>query len=231
MTRRPADVYLVYRGVDAWTDPETPERERMSRNTFRTTAHGTRSDLIEEARHLARGDAVDVIVELVAPDSALYKDGTGLRSDRAHHVSHVGVVVRLIGTKAGDLRYSSDAFNGWEANLRAIVLALHDLRRLERYGIAKRGEQYLGWAALPPGTPMGAAAPAEEMTVEYAAAVLAGGTDGTFSPADVLGDVDDARAAYRTTSKRYHPDRGGDPEVMAKVNAAWVLLEKHHGIA
>jgi hypothetical protein len=228
VTRRPADVYLAYRGAPAWTDPETADR--MSRHTFRTTAAATRSDLIDEARHLAKGEAIDVIVELVAPDSAFYKDGTGLRSDRSHHVAHVGVVLRLVGTKHGDLRYACDAFNSWEANLRAIVLGLHDLRRVERYGIGKRGEQYVGWAALNAGTAMGAAQVEEAMTVEYAAAVLAGGTDGTFSPLDVLGDPDDARAAYRTTAKRYHPDRGGDPAVMAKVNKAWALLSDHHGI-
>lgn len=228
MSRRPADVYLAYRGVPAWTDPETPDR--MSRHTFRTTAAATRADLIDEARHLAKGDAIDVIVELVAPDSAFYKDGTGLRSDRAHHVAHVGVIVRLVGTKHGDLRYACDAFAAWEANLRAIVLGLHDLRRVERYGIGKRGEQYVGWAELGAGTPMGAAAPREAMTVEYAAAVLAGGTEGAFAPADVLGDVDDAKAAYRVTSKRYHPDRGGDAAVMAQVNEAWALLLAHHGV-
>lgn len=216
---------LAYRSASSWTDPETPAAERRSRYTFRSTAHRTRQALLEEARHLG---ASDTIVELVVPDNALYRDGTGLRSDRSHHVQHPGVVVRLVGTMHGDLRYACDTFDGWEANLRAIALGLSDLRRLERYGIARRGEQYVGWAALGAGTPMGQAAPREAMTLEHAAAVLAGGTDGTFTPRDVLEDPEDARSAYRVTSKRYHPDRGGSAEVMAQVNEAWQLVHAHH---
>lgn len=219
------DVYLAYRGAPGWSDPETPRADRKSRYTFRSTAAVTRSDLIDEARHLAKGRAIDVIVELVAPDSAFYKDGTGLRADRSHHVTHPGVVVRLVGTKHGDLRYACDRFEAWEANLRAIALGLSDLRRLERYGIARRGEQYVGWAALGSGTAMGAAP--EAMTVEMAARVLAGATEG-ITAADVLAEPDDAKAAYRVAAKRYHPDKGGSTDTFQKVEEAWRLVAAHH---
>lgn len=216
---------VEYRPVPGWSDPETSDRG--SRYRFKATAHATRTLLRQEAGML---NASDVVVELVAPDSAFYKDGTGLRSDRSHHVAHVGVVVRLIGTKHGDLRYACDAFDGWEANLRAIALGLDALRKIERYGIGKRGEQYTGWAALGVGTPMGSTAPAPPMDFAHACQVLAGGTDGMVTSRDVAEDVDDAKAAYRLTSKRYHPDRGGSDEVMAKVNEAWALVSAHHGI-
>lgn len=51
-------------------------------------------------------------------------------------------------------------------------------------------------------------------------------------PHEVLGVPPDAshdeiRAAYRRLASRYHPDRGGDAEAFAKVNAAHeAMLEK-----
>lgn len=213
---------IEYRSVVGWTDPETPDRD--SRYRFKATAAATRQLLRQEAGMLG---ASDVIVELAVPATSLYKDGSGLRADRSHTVQHVGVVVRLIGTVHGDLRYACDQFDGWEANLRAIALGLEALRKVERYGIGRRGEQYVGWAALPPGTPMGAAAAEPAMTLEHAAAVLAGAGD-TFSPSDVLADPDDARAAYRVAAKRYHPDTGGSTETFQKVEEAWRLVQVHH---
>ena len=42
------------------------------------------------------------------------------------------------------------------------------MRKVERYGITKSGQQYTGWKQLGSGTPM----PAAEMTVEEAARVV-----------------------------------------------------------
>lgn len=216
---------LAYGSAATWTDPETPVGERLSSRTFQATPFATRRLLLEEASKL---DASDAIVELVAPAASFYKDGTGIRADRSHTVAHVGVVVRLIGTKHGDLRYACDRFNSWEANLRAVALGLSDLRRVERYGIARRGEQYAGWAQLGAGVPMGAGQPPEAMTLERAGVVLAGGTDGSFTPREVLADLDDARAAYRVAAKRYHPDRGGSAEAFRTLEEAWRLIAGHH---
>lgn len=36
----------------------------------------------------------------------------------------------------------------WQINLRAIALGLEALRKLDRYGITSRGEQYTGWRAI-----------------------------------------------------------------------------------
>jgi hypothetical protein len=38
----------------------------------------------------------------------------------------------------------------WQDNLRAVALGLEALRRVERYGIAQRGEQYAGWRRADP---------------------------------------------------------------------------------
>jgi hypothetical protein len=219
-------VAVQYRTIGGWSDPETPAVERRSRYSFKATAHQTQQLLRHEAEMIR---ASDLIVEVVGKSELFYRDGTGIRSDRAHHVLHPGVVVHLVGTKFGDLRYACDTFDSWEANLRAVALGLEALRKVERYGIARRGEQYAGWAQLPPGTPMGAGE-RPKMTLDHAAAVLAGATDGLITPTGVLADSDDARLAYRMAAKRYHPDAvGGSAEVWAQVDEAWQLVTAHHG--
>src|SRR5690606_5164123 len=74
---------------------------------------------------------------------------------------HQGVVLAF-DSKYGPLKYATDTFDRWQDNLRAIALGLESLRRVDRYGITKRGEQYTGWRQLPAGgesePPMGAAA-------------------------------------------------------------------------
>lgn len=50
----------------------------------------------------------------------------------------------------GPLTYATDRFTTWHDNVRAIALGLEALRKVDRYGITKRGEQYTGWKALPP---------------------------------------------------------------------------------
>lgn len=37
--------------------------------------------------------------------------------------------------------------------------------------------------------------------------------------------ADEIAAAYRAKAKEYHPDHGGDPKVMARVNLAWAKLK------
>ena len=62
-------------------------------------------------------------------------------------------VVIAFESKHGPLQYATDAFTHWQANVRAVALGLEALRRVERYGITKHGEQYTGWKQLGSGTP------------------------------------------------------------------------------
>jgi hypothetical protein len=59
-------------------------------------------------------------------------------------------------------------------NARAIALGLEALRKVDRYRITKRGEQYTGWSALPPATPMGAAKMTADDALEFFAPPLTG---------------------------------------------------------
>lgn len=230
---------LIYRPLREWSDELTDDNDRSSTSRFKSKQgvvplRKTEQLLRREADML---DASDVIIEVDLPERAFYSDGTGVKGN-ARQPDFPGVIVRLIGTRFGDLRYSCDEFTqrwqgempGWAANLRAIALGLDALRQVERYGIARRGEQYVGWGELPPGTPMSAGgAQRPQMTLDRAAAVLAGATDGLVTAPNVLSDPDDARLAYRMAAKRWHPDAyGGSADTWAQVDEAWQLIEKHH---
>lgn len=55
-----------------------------------------------------------------------------------------------------------------------------------------------------------------------------------LNPFTILGVSMDAteeqtRAAYRKKATEHHPDKGGTPEQMAKVNAAWEAIRRFRG--
>lgn len=226
---------LVYRPLHEWPDDKTGDHMRDSTARFKSTAlYRTEALLRREAEAL---DASDVIIEVDLPSSAFYNDSSGVKSN-ARQPDFPGVVVRLVGSRFGDLRYSCDQFTnrwsgempGWEANLRAIALGLEALRKVERYGIARRGEQYVGWGELPPGTPMSSGQrEAPQMTLDEAARFLAAAVEG-LTAQDVLDEYGDARTAYRLASKRLHPDNlhTGSHEGFLRLEAAWRLVETHH---
>lgn len=132
--------------------------------------------------------------------------------------------------KLGAVSIPCDAFDGnrrspaWQANVRAIALGLEALRRVERYGIAPRGEQYTGWKALPPSSvALGAA-----MTVDEAARLLCDATMDEVGedPRDVSRVASLATALWREAAKRHHPDVGGDPDLFRRLTEARDLLLK-----
>lgn len=135
--------------------------------------------------------ARDFVIELAVTeaDIRIRLDGMPRASARP---SHPGVVVSF-DSKHGPLRYGTDAFPHWEDNLRAIALGLEALRKVERYGIGKRGEQYQGWLALSAGS---------DPSPERGRRLI-----------EKHGGV---RAALHAT----HPDHGGAPAEFADVQAA-----------
>lgn len=106
--------------------------------------------------------------------------------------AHPGVVLSF-ESRHGPLRYAVDRFVAWQDNLRAIALGLESLRRVDRYGMSSSGEQYRGWLALEAGT-------SDLVTWGRTLITHHGGV----------------AAALMAT----HPDRGGDPDDFAAVQAA-----------
>jgi hypothetical protein len=159
--------------------------------------------LARELKHLGAKRIVCEIADMTESD--LRNDGLPRAQAR------LGDQVRLsFDSTYGPLRYETGRFTqrgwnggpGWQANVRAIALGLESLRKVDRYGITKRGEQYTGWKQLTVSTD-----PADAIqTLEQANAVIAqwGGLT----------------AALKAT----HPDRGGDVTEFRKVQRAREIL-------
>ena len=173
---------------------------------------------------LGKIDAHNVVMEIDVQEHELRLDGT-LRAN----ASPAGPGVRIaFDSKYGPLIYGSDRYgwtydgryyrDGWQQNVRAIALGLEALRKVERYGITKRGEQYTGWKALPPGTGL---APTG-MTVEIALKVLAEETNG--NTADTAAGL---AVLLRNAKANAHPDRNnGDRSRWNAVDEAEQVLRR-----
>lgn len=198
---------MLFRPLDRWRDPETRGREHAR---FKASYQSTLDLLEREVDHVRKLNAHEVVIEVVAAESAARLDG-GLRVNAS--VYHPGVVVSF-ESKHGPLRYATDRFPHWHDNLRAIALGLEALRKVDRYGIATSGEQYRGWSALPPGQPIAVGA---AMTIDEARRVLA------FSAVEEL-HVESIEWQFRRMAKEHHPDVGGDPEMFRRITAARDVL-------
>lgn len=200
-----------------WDRPETGDRARSAR--FKASWQSTLDLLGREVEML---DAGLVVIQVDADASDVRRDGVL----RAHaKVGFPGVKVSF-DSRHGPLTYATDAYDrwyggdppGWQANVRAIALALESLRAVDRYGVTRSGEQYRGWTAI-------AAASGEfDMTRDQAALLLSG--DVAYTAEQILADREIAKRAYRAAAAKHHPDRGGNTELFRRLTAARDLLDQ-----
>ena len=122
-------------------------------------------------------------------------------------------------SRKGPLLFVCGKFTDWKDNVRAIALGLEALRKVDRYGITQASEQYKGFGALPPGTPM----PAAAMTVEEAALLLLDG-DEVAGVGDILSNPMVLDTCFRVMAKKHHPDAGGDPALFRRIVEARDLI-------
>jgi hypothetical protein len=85
-------------------------------------------------------------------------------------------------------------------NLAAVAAHIEAMRAIERYGVGSRDQAFAGYTALVPGS--------NEQEWWHVLGVEANAP---------LALVDDA---FRTLALKYHPDRGGSHEEMARITAA-----------
>lgn len=168
-------------------------------------------------RELNQINARDVVVQVDVENERNFRNDGGIRADA--RVKSPAIVLSFIRGKVPYV-FATDYFKEWEDNLRAIVLGLESLRRLERYHIAQAGDQYRGWTALPSTT-------TTALSTETAANVLArlSGHDS----AQIHKDSSFAKDAYRRASRRSHPDQGGTTTDFQLVQEAKRVLEAHFG--
>jgi hypothetical protein len=201
----------------------------VQRSRFDSTWSSTHTLLRRETEHLVvmrRENGEDVYTKPVlmidVEERHLRIDG-GLRADARPGSPAVGFSLE---SKHGPLLFVCAAFSTWQDNVRAIALGLEALRKVERYGIVQSAEQYRGWQALPPGTPM----PAARMTIEDAAQFIAEHSDDPSGRVvEVADDPAFALALYRDAAKRLHPDAGGDAAMFQRLGEARQLLVDRFG--
>ena len=219
---------LTFRPIDQWPEGwQDPNRKRRP-TPFGAPYQSTLHTLQTELRHLR---ATSAHLQVDAAPGQVRNDGQ-LRASAK--VEHPGVILTIDTPAHGVLVYPCDEFRGfyntpgWQQNLRAIALGLEALRKVERYGIAARGQQYAGFAALAGGQPMGQP---ETMEPERAARVLLEASgypmEDTARPSIdwVRGRAD---KLYKDAAKVYHPDSGNplaDASVFGRITLARDVLK------
>lgn len=208
---------LTTKPLTTWPGTLTPAGARK-RSPFSAGMRQTLDLLDRELWHL---NARATVLEVALPPEKFRIDGHPRAGATAEHP---GVVLSLPHTSVGPLRYACDLFWTWQDNLRAIALGLEALRKVERYGITRRGEQYAGFRALPPGGPI---ALSEGMDVEEASRILAEGagfSDPHAAPALVT-DAESRLGAFRLAAKKHHPDVGGQRHAWDRIELAKRVLD------
>lgn len=193
------------RPIVMWPGSLTRNRQRSN---FSANFSGTVDLLWRELHQL---HARNVVLQIAMQERDFRLDGYPRATARAEHP---GIVLSL-DSKHGPLSYPCDRFTDWQDNLRAVALALEALRKVDRYGVTKHGEQYTGWKQLP-GRPM-----PKPMTPEDAVRFLHehSGMDG------LIGDRDRFTEAYRIAARRLHPDAGGTTEDFQRLQEAKHVLD------
>jgi hypothetical protein len=175
-------------------------------------------------RELRQLKARDVVLELDFLEGQIRIDGRPRATARA-----ATPATRLAFESIhGPLTYATDVFPTWQDNVRAIALGLEALRKVDRYGVVRRGEQYQGFKQLGSGT---TALPSSHMTSDEAYAVLeriAVGEEGETRVRylhTLRTDPDELRRCFREARRASHPDhRDGDRSAWDQVEEAAKVL-------
>lgn len=194
-------IEFQYRPIDQWP-ADTPLDGMPSRFD---APYGRTLALLE--RELVYLDARNVVLQVALDESDIRLDGR----PRARAVARHPGVIMAFDSKYGPLKYATGMFGTWQDNIRAIALGLEALRKVDRYGITKRGEQYTGWKAIEAST---GGADAAQVIHEYVA--------DQFDLEDIEGAFQ--HDAIRAALRRTHPDTGGSAEDFQRVMDARKML-------
>ncbi|PPF39806.1 molecular chaperone DnaJ [Pseudoclavibacter sp. AY1H1] len=182
--------------------PGTLTRARR-RSDFASTWTQTLELMDRETRMLG---GKNVHLQVAIPPQHFRLDG---RPRAIAKVEHPGVILTL-DSKHGALSYPCDTFENWQDNVRAIALALEALRKVDRYGVTRGGEQYRGFLAIDAGSTMTVEGGAWNLIFRAALDVSA--------PYDFEPEV--AERAVRIAKLNTHPDTGGRAEDFQRVTEA-----------
>jgi hypothetical protein len=201
---------LTFRPIKVW--PEEWDRSRPPWQTKFSASYSSTLRLLD--RELGCLRASEAVLQVDVDAGRIRMDGQLAAGAK---IDYPGVILTFDTKDHGTLTYSCNRFGGqawsdragWQENLRAIALGLEALRKVERYGIGTRGEQYRGYAELPSGVELGAA-----MTLEDAAEYLVTSSGLPHWQGPAVGEVlerpgEFVDALFKMGAKRLHPDQGG----------------------
>jgi hypothetical protein len=212
-------VRYVIRPLGTWTDPVTEPRQ--SSGMFRASWRDTLTLLGDEIDRIGGQPPIVFQVDVTEGDVRL----DGMLRANAKMGPSPGVAVSF-ESQFGPLRYATDAYEqkypaalpGWQANVRAIALALQALRAVDRYGVSKRGQQYTGWRAIEASAPMFPGPAAAETWMRTYAAEL-------FGPEGATRWNGSLATLYWAMAKRMHPDTGGPRAEWDRLDEARRILK------
>ncbi len=199
----------TFKPIEQWPGERTKRRQRAR---FNTQWGKTQQLLGAELRHLA---AKNVVIQADCDDSQIrIRDGM-LRADA--RLNSPGVILTF-DSKHGPLSYPCDTYTHYQDNVRAIALALEALRKVDRYGVTKRAEQYKGWKKLPD--------PNSSTAMSLDAAVSMLSAHSSIAPDSIRYSADGLKAAYRQAARKLHPDGGGNHTQFAQLGEAKRIVER-----
>jgi hypothetical protein len=205
-------IQLRFVPIESWPGEKT---KYPKSSPFRSRYVQTLDDLETELNHLK---AKEIVLQAAIDWQDIRNDGWP-KSNAAFR--DAGVILTF-QTKDGPLSFPCDAYNDWQANLRAIALSLEALRAVNRYGVTRRAEQYQGWKRIAPpsdqpfGNKEDAARFIQSMLDEQAG----------FSVNTLINYATERQMAYRRAAAKLHPDTpGGSHDQFVKLQAALALLE------
>jgi hypothetical protein len=189
--------------------------KRRQRSNFASPMSSTLETLTRELRELA---AKNVRLQVAIPAGQFRLDGFPRATAKAEHPG----IILTMDTNVGALSYPCDTFTTWEDNLRAIALALEALRKVDRYGVTKRGEQYRGFLAIEGATAMSAGFTSTDDAIRFLSGVSGLRTDQKIKPRLEL--------VIRKAKRVSHPDTGGTAETFQRVTLAEQYLNQNGAI-
>lgn len=216
---------IVFRPLTGWPGRLRDDDERQTGYKFKATWTAT-TNLVQYEAGMIGGDLV--VIQIAIAETEIRRDGWPyLRAVPRHP----GVTIVVPESAHGRLSWSTDLYQSWQANVRAIGLTMEALRAADRHDVM-RGRQYAGFRELPSGIAM----PERQMTVEDAARFIVEHSDWQSHGKPIPTELAVAellhkghQLPYLRAAKKLHPDLGGDPQLFQRLQDAKRILDEHGG--
>lgn len=192
MSEREQTAYPLY-----WPPGRPRCQARRPNAQFKASFAGARDECLAEIRRLG-GSAV-----IISTNVPLKRDGRPSHVQWGKTIPDPGVAVYFT-RKEKELCFACDCWNHVQDNMHAIALTISALRGIARWGTGDMMEAaFAGFKALP--------APGESSAIQWWKVL---GVPINAAP-------DSVREAYRILAVKHHPDKGGDPELFLRLQAAY----------